>query len=195
MTAKALEKIIEGGVRFLSEILPVQSYLYFPLLYSAAVWAVRRTARWKEEIFSWKVWPDPGIVAAKPDAFILSFFVNTPALRRTFEDEIRQGNLKALKEAFHALYPVVGLEEPFLQALFFQELESGDYRKVVREFDARVIRAKEDVKPLADNMRFVRDMKAFFDDAASLSAHLISQAKVQKAVAKEVKKILGGKND
>lgn len=187
MKKSPLEKIVEGGVRFLSEFFPLKTNLYFPLIYSSLVWIIRRTKEWKEKIFSWKVWPDPRFIKAKPDEFVLSFFKNNPALSKTYEDDIKEENLKSLREAFSRLYPIIGLEDPFLSALFLEELESGDFRKVVKEFDRRVTQAKEDIDAIKDKSKLLDGLKKFAGEIVSLNLDLISQAKIQKTIADLIK--------
>ena len=74
MADKPVEKVIKNAVKLLREIYPQSTYLYFPLLSTALVWAVRRPKEWEESIFSWQVWPDPDYIKAKPNDFVLDFF-------------------------------------------------------------------------------------------------------------------------
>jgi len=66
--------VLARGVEILDELLPLKSWLYFPLLYSACVWAVRRVFDYRERILAWQVWLDPEFVRTKPDGFVLDFF-------------------------------------------------------------------------------------------------------------------------
>ena len=74
MTKRDLEKALKNSLFLLSELLPGKAYLYGPLLYGTAMWAVRRPGAWRENIFAWRVWPRPGAILVKPDEFILYFF-------------------------------------------------------------------------------------------------------------------------
>ncbi|MCK7583459.1 MAG: hypothetical protein MZV65_53290 [Chromatiales bacterium] len=49
----------------------------------------------------------------KPDGFILDFFAGNAGLAREYAGEIGRGDLRALRAAFPALYPVLGLEDAF----------------------------------------------------------------------------------
>lgn len=133
MKKSLLEKLVENGVSFLSEFFPKASTLYVPLLSASIVWTIKRAAEWKEKILSWKVWADPEYIETKPDAFILEFFKSHPALSQSYQDEIQKSDMESLREAFRSLYPILGLEDPFLTALFAHELESKNYRKMAKE--------------------------------------------------------------
>lgn len=188
MKKSAVEKIVENGVRFLSELFPQKTYLYFPLLSAFIVWAIRRNKEWKEKILSWKVWLVPGFVEAKPDEFILDFFKRNQALNKAYQDEINKAKIESLRMAFGRLYPILGLEDPFLSALFAQELESGDYRKIVEDFEERVSRAKKDIESMKGEERLLEGFNTLADEVLSLPLDLISQANIRKILADLVKK-------
>jgi hypothetical protein len=194
MPESSLEKTVESGISFLSKIFPLQSYLYFPLLNASLFWAIKRIKEWKEKIFSWQVWLDPERVQQKPDDYILSFFRDNPALMRCFEPEIRNKDMASLREQFARLYPILGLEDPFLSALFHEEMESGDYRKIVKEFDRKVSQAEKDISELKNRSRLIRGLKDFAVEIVSLSRDLISQEEVQKVIAEIIKKQIRSKN-
>lgn len=189
MKKSLLEKLVENGISFLSEFFPKASTLYVPLLSASIVWAIKRAAEWKEKILSWKVWADPGYIETKPNEFVLEFFKSHPALSQSYQDEIQKGDMESLREAFSCLYPILGLEDPFLTALFAHELESENYRKMVKEFRERVEKAKENIEE-ANEERLLRGLKTFADDAVSLGVELLSQAKLRKVIADLVKESL-----
>ena len=81
----------------------------------------------------------------------------------------------------------MGLEDPFLNALFAQELESGEYKKVVKIFKNRVKKAREDIEAVEEN-RLLEGLKAVADEAIGLHLELLSQAKLRKIIADLVKK-------
>lgn len=188
MNKSGVEKIVENGLRLLSEFFPQKSYLYFPLLSALFVWALRRTKEWKEKILSWRVWLEPGFIEAKPDEFILDFFRRDQTLKTVYEEEIKKGELKTLREAFSRLYPILGLEDPFLSALFDQELESGDYRKIVMDFEDRVTEAKKDIESAKGGDRFFKELEALAREVYSLNLDLISQPNLRKIIANLVRK-------
>jgi hypothetical protein len=187
MEKKSFEQVIEDGVRLLERYIP-QTYLYFPLLSSAIVWAIRRRKEWEEKIFAWEVWIEPESVKEKPSGFVVSFFKNHPALSWTFAKELDKNDIASLRDAFRCLYPVVGLEEPFLSALFQAEVKSEDYRKIVRDFEARVRRAKRDMDAVKGHSGLLRDLKVFAEEMVSFGKDYLLEKDVQKAVAEILKK-------
>lgn len=195
MSKLSLEKILENAVKLLFEIFPQKSYLYFPLLNASLSWAIKRAREWKEKIFSWKIWPDPGFVKVKPDRFILDFFQSHPSLREAFKEELKSKNLKLLRRAFGALYPILGLEDPFLLALFHRELESGSYRKIVEEFDKKVLQAKEDVESIEDKIKLFDVLSSFVAEMTSLGTEVLTQAPNRRIIEEIVRKQIQKKNE
>jgi len=195
MTKSSLEKAAESGVSFLSKVFPLKAYLYFPLLNATLFWALKRAKEWKKEIFSWKVWLDPDRIEAKPDEFVLDFFKSHTALRKAYEPELQERNMETLREAFARLYPILGLEDPFLSALFHENLESNDFRTIVRDFEKTVGQAKNDIEACGDPPGLIRGLKTFADEMLSLNLDLISQDEVQTVLAEIVKKQLTDKDE
>lgn len=194
MGKSSLEKVVEKGISFLSKIFPFKTYLYFPLLYTSFIWAIKRVKEWKEEIFSWKVWLDPDRIEIKPDEFILNFFETNPALNKTYEVEIKKKDLVSLRKNFFRLYPIIGLEDPFLSALFYEELKSGDFEKIVKEFEERISQAEKDIEAFNEKLKLLEGLKSFANEMVSLNLDLFSQDKVQDIFAGLIKKSLM-KND
>lgn len=190
MGKSSLEKVVEKGIGFLSKIFPLKTYLYFPLLYASFIWAIKRVKEWKEGIFSWKVWLDPDRIEMKPDEFILNFFETTPALNKTYEAEIKKKDLVSLRKNFFRLYPIIGLEDPFLSALFYEELKSGDFEKIVKEFEERVSQAEKDIEAFNGKLKLLEGLKSFANEMISLNLDLFSQDKVQDIFAGLIKKSL-----
>jgi hypothetical protein len=175
MSTEDLEKALARGLDILKEFLPVGTSLYFPLLYSACVWA-------------WQIWMDPETVKTKPDEFVLGFFASHGALQRAYEKEIGARDLVRLREAFPALYPVCGLEDSFLKALFKPELESGDFRKIVAQFKERAAAARDDILAAGAEPGFWRGLERFGMEAASLGIHLLGDEAVQDLIISLLKK-------
>ena len=194
MPKSPLEKTVENGISFLTKVFPLKTYLYFPLLNATLFWAIRRAQEWKKEIFSWQVWLDPDRIETKPDEFVLNFFENHTGLNRIYESEIRERNWASLREAFSRLYPILGLEDPFLSALFHEEIESGDYRKIVSGVEEKVNQAEKDIEALEGQPSLLKGLKTFADEMLSLNLDLISQDKVQTVLADLIKKQLEEKD-
>ncbi len=195
MPKSPLEKTVENGISFLSKVFPLKTYLYFPLLNATLFWAIRKAREWKEEIFSWKVWLDPDRIETKPDEFVLNFFENHTGLNRIYESEIRERDWVFLREAFARLYPIFGLEDPFLSALFHEEIESENYRKIVSGFEEKVNQAKKDIEAFEGQSGLLKGLETFADQMLSLNLDLISQDKVQTVLAGLVKKNLEEKDE
>jgi hypothetical protein len=182
MAKKDVEAALARGVDILDKFLPLKSWLLFPVLYSACVWAVRRVFDYRERILAWQVWLDPDFVRTKPDGFILDFFARNDALNLAYADEIVRGDLRVLRAAFPALYPVLGLEDAFLKALFRAEIEAADYRAIVVEFAARTARARDEIRPAADDPDFWKALQLIGMEAASLGLHLLKDEEVQDMI-------------
>jgi len=188
MKKTPLEKIVEKGISFLSKIFPLKSYLHFPLLSAALIWGIRRATAWKKEILSWQVYLDPERIEMKPEGYVLSFFKNHSSLNKIYETEIMSNDMKALRVAFNRLYPILGLEDPFLSALFYEELESRDFRKIVKEFEEKVSCAEKDIEAFEGKSRLLEGLETVAEEAASLSIDLMSEDKAQEVVVNTIKK-------
>jgi hypothetical protein len=188
MDKKRAEHVLDNGVKVLAEFLPMKTYLYFPVLYSICVWAVRRIFDLKERVLAWQVWLEPGMVESKPDAFILNFFERTEGVREAFAEEVRGKDMAALRKAFAGIYPVCGLEDAFLLALFQEDLEAGELRKIADEFGKRAALAIEDIKPAGSGQEFWRGMQSVGMEIASLGIHVMSDAQVRKIILDRIRK-------
>ena len=170
MTDKPVEKAIKNAIKLLREISPQSTYLYFPLLSAALVWAVRRPDEWEEEILSWQIWPDPDYIKVKPNDYVLDFFCGHPILQEAYSDEIQRKDWKTLRAVFIRLYPIFGLEDPFLSALFREEIETKNFAKIVLEFDAKVGKAKRNIRALKEDDRLLVGLRAFGEEMARNAA-------------------------
>lgn len=182
VTDKPVEKVIKNAIKLLREIYPQSTYLYFPLLSTALIWAVRRPKEWEESILSWQVWPDPDYIEAKPNDFVLEFFSSRPLLQNAYSEEIQHKDWKALRTAFIRLYPIFGLEDPFLSALFREEIEAKNFSKIVLEFDTRVEQAKRDIRALKEDHRLLAGLRAFAEELASLGTTFLVESEVQRSL-------------
>jgi hypothetical protein len=182
MSKKGVEAALARGVEVLDRFFPLKSWLLFPVLYSACVWAVRRVFDYQERILAWQVWLDPEFVRTKPDDFVLHFFATNEVLGREYADEVARGDLRVLRAAFPALYGVFGLEDAFLKALFKPEIDRGDLRAIVVEFAARTAKAREDIRPAAADPDFWKALQLVGMEAASLGLHLLKDEEVQDMI-------------
>jgi hypothetical protein len=195
MTKKNFEKIVQEGIRFIARFFPQSQYLYFPLLSAALVWAIKSSKEWQEKIISWKVWFDPSFVKVKSDEFILSFFSDHADLSSAFADDIRTKDMPALRKLFYNLYPILGLEDPFLSGLFHQELASKDYRMIVQQYDIKVAQAIVDIETADEKGKFFEGLEAIAKKMASFSADMITQTSVQRAIAEIINDELSKNKD
>jgi hypothetical protein len=195
VTDKPVEKAIKNAIRLLREIYPQSFYLYFPLLSTALVWAVRRSKEWEESIFSWQVWPNPDYIRTKPNDFVLDFFSSRPSLQDAYSEEIQHKDWKSLRAAFIRLYPIIGLEDPFLSALFREEIEAKNFAKIVLEFDIKVERAKKDIRALKEDHRLLAGLRAFGEELASLGKTLLVESEVQKSLQDILEEQLKGMDE
>jgi len=182
MNKKDIEAALARGVEILGAFLPLKSWLVFPVLYSACVWAIRRVFDYRERILAWEVWLDPEFVRTKPDDFILAFFRGNEALGREYADEIARQDLRVLRAAFPALYPVFGLDDAFLKALFKTEIEASEYRTIVVEFASRTAKARNDIRPAAADPEFWKALYLVAAEAAALGLHLLKDEEVQDMI-------------
>lgn len=191
MGRKDVEAALARGVEILEGFLPLKSWLFFPILYSACVWAVRRVFDYQERILAWQVWLDPEFVRTKPDEFILGFFSENKALSLEYKDEIARRDVRVLRAAFPALYSVLGLEDAFLRALFRAEIRSADYRAIVVEFASRAAKARDAIRPAAADPKFWKALQLIGMEAASLGLHLLKDEDVQDMIIALVKEPVG----
>lgn len=182
MKREELEKVVEQALAFLAQILPGSIALYFPLLSVALTWAVNRSLAWEEEISALQVWPDPEWIRTKSDEFVMDFFRSKPELNAYFSSEIENNDLDVLRSAFIRLYPVLGLEDPFLCALFYPELEKGDLGTILATFDIRVEEAKANIQSIPERSRLLEGLKDFAEEAASLGIDALSQKEIQNLI-------------
>jgi hypothetical protein len=187
MSRKSIEAALARGVELLDRLLPLKTWLYFPVLYAASVWAVRRVFDYRERMLAWQVWLDPEFVRTKPDGFVLDFFAAEPRLAREYAAELARGDLRTLRAAFPALYSVIGLHDAFLRALFKAELDAADFRTVVVEFAGRTARAREAIAPAASEASFWAGLEGLGRELASLGLHLLKDEEVQDLILSLIK--------
>lgn len=182
-----IEDLVENAVEILSEFVPANTGLYFPLISSALIWLINRHEDWKKSIYSWQVWPDPDFLKNKPDEFVLDFFFQKDSLKEYFRSQIETGDMDFLRNVFDYLYPIFGLKDPFLSALFDKEIKSKDFKKIIIEFEKRLDRARQTVTPLKGNETFAQSMGKVIKEIGALCAGVLSQEEVQEIVADMVK--------
>jgi hypothetical protein len=188
MAGKKLETFLEQAAAVAQDFFPAGSPVLIPILYSSIVWAVKRKGDLETEVSGLKLWLEPEIVNNKPDEFILDFFKGDQALAETFNLELKNGEIKSLRQAFRALYPVKGLEEPFLQSLFSEELTKGDYRQIVAQFDRRLRLALDEIKAAGDRPEWWPALKKIGENFLSLGWALTAEPELRARLKASLEK-------
>ncbi|MBP6908920.1 MAG: hypothetical protein KBC18_00675 [Candidatus Saccharicenans sp.] len=188
MAGKKLETFLEQAAAVAQDFFPAGSPVLIPILYSSIVWAVKRKGDLETEVSGLKLWLEPEIVNNKPDEFILDFFKGDQALAETFNLELKNGEIKSLRQAFRALYPVKGLEEPFLQSLFSEELTKGDYRQIAAQFDRRLRLALDEIKAAGDRPEWWPALKKIGENFLSLGWALTAEPELRARLKASLEK-------
>jgi len=165
---KKLQDFLKQSAEILQDFFPADALALIPLLYSTLIWAVKRKGNLEAEVSGLRLWLEPEVVDNKPDEFILDFFEKQQALQEAFKAEIKSRDMKSLRPAFRALYPVVGLEEPFLQSLFSEELGREDFRLIADQFDWKLKQALEEIKAAEKKPELWKALKKIGESFMSL---------------------------
>jgi hypothetical protein len=165
---KKLQDFLKQSAEILQDFFPADTLALIPLLYSTLIWAVKRKGNLEAEVSGLRLWLEPEVVDNKPDEFILDFFEKRQALQEAFKAEIKSCDMKSLRPAFRALYPVVGLEEPFLQSLFSEELAREDFRLIADQFDWKLKQALEEIKAAEKKPELWKALKKIGESFMSL---------------------------
>ena len=115
--------------------------------------------------------------------------------QHTFAEEIDARNMPALRKFFYSLYPIIGLEDPFLSGLFHQELSSQNYRGIAQEYDVKVAQAIDDIEAVEEKGRFMEGLEAIAREMASFCTDMITQTSVQSALAEIINRELNKDED
>lgn len=168
MEEKKLQAFLKQSAEILQDFFPADALALIPLLYSTLIWAVKRKGNLEAEVSGLRLWLEPEVVDNKPDEFILDFFEKQQALQEAFKAEIKSRDMKSLRPAFRALYPVVGLEEPFLQSLFSEELAREDFGLIADQFDWKLKQALEEIKAAEKKPELWKALKKIGESFMSL---------------------------
>jgi len=190
MDEQSFDRLVNNTLKILKELLPTQEYLYLPLLSRALVWALNRYAHRREELMATPVWPLPQSIKVKSDEFVIDFFRSHPQLKHEFAAELEKRDMPSLRLAFDCLYPVVGLEDPFLTGLFASQLEKGEYRSIVSNFPQKLAQAKRDLEQVSVPGRLNQALEDFEEDIRELVVDLSSESEVRQSLIKLLKQAL-----
>jgi hypothetical protein len=190
MAIRSLDKAVSNALKILKEVLPEQDYLYLPLLCRALVWGIRRYLHHQEELMAAPVWPLPARIKVKSDEFVVDFFRTHPGLRQEFAAELANKDLGKLRQVFDCLYPLLGLNDPFLTALFAPELERSEYRLIVNSFQEKLKRARRDLAAVSSREKLKIALTTFQKDVVEMVVDLSSEAEVRQSLIKLLQKSL-----
>lgn len=180
MDEKKIQTFFKQAADILKDFLPGGAAVSGPLLYAVAVWALGKQISCREKIAGLKVWLLPEILVNKPDDFIINFFKTDERLRQAYREELSSQDLKTLRREFTILYPVLGLQEPFLEALFLPEIESADFRKITADFGPRVEKALKEIKIAESRPEFWRALEKIFCGLAELGWQALTESEVRE---------------
>lgn len=185
MEEKKLLSFLKQAREVLSDFFPAGSKTLLPLLFASLTWAVSRQSEIKNRLLGLKVWLEPETLRHKPAEFVLDFFAASPELKTAWAAEIFNQDLKTLRPAFQALYPILGLQDPFLERLFSEELKNHDYHRVVAEFEPRLKQAMEEIDAAGVRGNFWKTLENLVGGFLSLGWNLMLEDEI-KARLKQV---------
>ncbi|MBC7350584.1 MAG: hypothetical protein H5U05_11530 [Candidatus Aminicenantes bacterium] len=189
MEEKKLLSFLRQSREILSDFFPAGSVALLPLLLASLTWAVNRRGEIKNRLLGLKVWLEPESLKNKPAEFVLDFFAASPELKAAWADEINTGDLKTLRPAFRALYPILGLQDPFLEGLFSEDLKNHDYRRVVAEFKPRLNRALEEIEAARVRKNFWQTLENLAEGFLSLGWSLLAEDKVREQLKELIDRV------
>jgi len=181
---KKLASFLKQSLAVLKDFFPLGSVALVPVVYSSLLWALNRKAELNQKIQETRVWLLPESLKNKPDDFVLDFFQRNQELAADFAGQIEKKDLKRLRPAFKALYPILGLEDPFLEKLFSGELSSNNYRQVVVDFEPRLNRALSEIEAARLKPGFWETLKKITSEFVSLGWNLINEKEVRRVLKK-----------
>jgi len=179
MDEKKIQAFFQQTAGILQDFLPPGASVVGPLVYALAVWGLKQQASYREKISGLKVWLWPEILVNKPDDFILNFFISDEALKQAYQEEIASRDLKTLRQHFAVLYPLLGLQDPFLEALFWPEIDSGNFKKIVADYQPRVEKAFKEIKAAEDRSDFWPALGRIFSGLVELGWQTLTESEVR----------------
>lgn len=189
MEEKKLLSFLEQAREILSDFFPADSVTLLPLLFASLNWAVNRRSEIKNRLLGLKVWLQPETLRHKPAEFILDFFAASPELKTAWADDVFNQDLKNLRPAFQALYPILGLQDPFLERLFSEELKNHDYHRLVAEFKPRLKLALEEIEAAGVRRNFWKTLERLAGDFLSLGWNLLLEDEIRAELKKTIDRI------
>ncbi|MCI4445238.1 MAG: hypothetical protein JHC32_04345 [Candidatus Aminicenantes bacterium] len=182
MEENKLISFLQQAEKILQYFLPVNSLSFFPLLYASLIWALKRQFGFQAKVLELEVWLEPDILKNKPNEFVLNFFNSNEQLRSAYADELAKQDWLKLRADFEVLYPVIGLSDPFLEKLFWPELNQGNYRQLVRNFDLKLSQALSEIKMAGHQPQFWNQLEKIGQEFISLGWNLLNEAEARAEI-------------
>jgi len=179
MDEQKILSFFKKATDILKDFLPPGAAALAPLVYALSVWGLKKQASYRDKVDGLKVWLLPEILVNKPAEFVLNFFTAEEALKEAYKDEIARKDLIKLQQDFAVLYPLLGLQDPFLEALFWPEIEAGEFKKIVAEFKPRVEKALQEIKAAEDRTDFWPALGRIFSGLVELGWQALSESEVR----------------
>jgi hypothetical protein len=189
MEEKELISFLKQAKSVIQDFFPEDSIALVPVIFSSLIWSLNRRQAIKSQILEMRIWLEPGTLKNKPAEFILDFFESIPDLKSAYAEELAGHDLRALRAAFRALYPILGLENPFLEKLFSEELNKRDYRRIVSEFKARLTQALAEIEAVPGKRNFWKTVKEISERFLSLGWSLMTESQVREELKKIFEKL------
>ncbi|MCX8160938.1 MAG: hypothetical protein N3G18_08410 [Candidatus Saccharicenans sp.] len=189
MDEKKLVAFLRQSRDILSDFFPAASLALLPVIFSSLVWAATRRGEVKKKIMEMKVWLEAETLKNKPAEFVLDFFVARPELKAVYEEQISNRDLRTLRPAFRALYPVLGLQDPFLEKLFSAELKGHDYRRLVAEFRPRLEAALVEIRAAGSRKDFWKTLEGVAEESLDLGWDLLTDDQVRELLKRAMEKM------
>lgn len=184
MDEKELISFLKQARTVIQDFFPVDSIALVPVIFSSLIWSLNRRRAIKSQILEMRIWLEPETLKNKPVEFILDFFESIPDLKSAYAEELADHDLRALRTAFKALYPILGLENPFLEKLFSEELKKRDYRRIVSDFHPRLTQALAEIEAVPGKRNFWKTLKEISEAFLSLGWSLMTESQVREELKK-----------
>ncbi len=184
MDTKQFRSLVDELLAVIGKIVDVKAFPFLPVIYSSLFYFVEKGAAYRKAVLERPVGPATRRVTSKPQAFVDDFLKGNAAFALSEQDPSRR------RWIFARLYPMIGLRDPFVSALFRVELDSGDLRKIVDDYDSRVAAAMAAIPFPRNEPRFWEALDSFVQTASGLTIDLARESKVQDLILARIRHFL-----
>ncbi|MEW6363975.1 MAG: hypothetical protein AB1714_04985 [Acidobacteriota bacterium] len=184
MDSRKFQALVDEVLGVLGKIVNLKAFPFLPVIYSSIFYFVKRGEAYRNAVRAIPVGPRSRIVINKSKRFVDDFLAqHAPSV-------LAGSDARGRRRAFSSLYPVLGLRDPFLLALFRDEVDSGDLQIVVDSFDTRVHEALAEIPAPRSDPAFWRALDAFVRASAGLALNLAREREIQDLIIKRVNQYL-----